>query len=597
MKKELPIGVENFRDLIRGDFYYVDKTSFIKPVMESGSKVLLMTRPRRFGKTLFMDTLKNFLQLNPEKPGDQTKEAALFSGLAVANDIDFCRNFMSQFPVVFLSLKTGSGTTFEAAYRAFARNLVNVAKQNAFLADSPRLTEADRTIFRRYLDLDYMRDLAHQDDVQAFLRDLVVFLCRHFGRQVVLLIDEYDVPLAKAAEMGYYDAMLPLVRDFLEEALKPNPDTGYDAEAYLYKGVLTGCLRVSKESIFTGLNNPDINTVCSEDTALSEAVGFTPEETQTMLQYYGLASRADDVRKWYDGYRFAQSDIYCPWDVINFCSKAASSADPLTYRPGNYWDGTGNTRPIQTFLSFLSSDDADRMQALMDGESIPLKVNEQLTYSDFKEHRSADFWTLLLFSGYLTVEKVLPELNTYCVRIPNEEIRDCFKKNIESLYSKENGGAYVHYGADLARAAVAGDAEGLRRILLPLLRKYVSVRDDASRSPAENYYHGFLSALLACAGDAAMNVRSNPEAGTGYADLVFTSPDMETGVVFEVKRCSEPEKMRAEARRALEQIREKRYGTFFDGYGCTRVYGYGIAFSKKACVVAVETILPTTEEP
>ena len=298
MKKELPIGVENFRDLLRGNFYYVDKTRFIKPVVQSGSKVLLMTRPRRFGKTLFMDTLKNFLQLNPENPGDQTKEAALFSGLAVADDAAFCRNFMSQFPVVFLSLKTGSGTTFEAAYRAFARNLVNVAKQNAFLAESPRLTEADRKIFRRYLDLDYMRGLAHQDDVQAFLRDLVVFLYQHFGRQVVLLIDEYDVPLAKAADMGYYDAMLPLVRDFLEEALKLNPDTGYDAEAYLLKGMLTGCLRVSKESIFTGLNNPDINTVCSEDTALSEAVGFTSDETQAMLDYYGLSSRADDVRTW-----------------------------------------------------------------------------------------------------------------------------------------------------------------------------------------------------------------------------------------------------------------------------------------------------------
>ena len=590
MKKKLAVGGDVFADMIRGNCYYVDKTLFIRTIMESESKVLLMTRPRRFGKTLFMDTLKTFLQINPAEPGDRTGIEPLFEGLRIQEDADFCRQFMGQYPTVFLSLKNAEGPTFEDAYKAFARMLVNVAKELWFLEESPRLLPEDKKLLRRYRDLDYMRDRAHKDDVQAFLRDVMTLLSQHFQRKVVLLIDEYDVPLAKAAVGGYYDDMLPLIRGFLGEALKANPNTGYDATAYLKKAVLTGCLRVSKESIFTGINNPEVNTVCSSDVTLAQAIGFTTDEVKSLLDYYGLTARYDDVRQWYDGYRFCREEMYCPWDVINFADQALRSEDALQYEPGNYWEKTSGNEVIQEFLGFLTSEDADRMQTLVDGGSIDITINEKLTYSDFSQHNSEDFWTLLLFTGYLTVEApVKGQLDTYRLRIPNEEIRDTFEKNVRALYSKKNR-QYVRYGENLSQAFLSGQADAVRRILLPLLRRYVSVRDEMTKAPPENYYHGFLSALLVCAGEAIEGLHSNPEAGDGYADLVFTSPDMDVGVVIEVKRCREPSEMQREAKAALCQIKTKHYAQIFEEYGCATCYGFGMAFCRKLCVVTVEKL-------
>lgn len=491
MKKKLAVGGDVFADMIRNNCYYVDKTPFIRTVMASEGKVLFMTRPRRFGKTLFMDTLKTFLQVNPACPGDRTGIEPLFDGLKIREDDAFCRQFMGQYPTIFLSLKSAEGSTFEDAYKAFARMLVNVAKELVFLEESPRLLPDDKKLLRRYRDLDYMRDTAHKDDVQAFLRDVMTFLSQHFQRKVVLLIDEYDVPLAKAAVGGYYDEMLPLIRGFLGEALKANPNTGYDATAYLRKAVMTGCLRVSKESIFTGINNPEVNTVCSTDLTLAEVIGFNADEVKTLLDYYGLAARYDDVKHWYDGYRFTGREMYCPWDVINFADQAVRSDDVLQYEPGNYWEKTSGNDVIKEFLGFLTSEDADRMQTLVDGGTIEITVNEKLTYSDFSQHNSEDFWTLLLFTGYLTVDSpVKGQLDTYRLRIPNEEIRDTFEKNVRALYSRKNR-QYVRYGEDLSQAFLSGQADAVRRILLPLLRRYVSVRDEATKAPPENYYHGF----------------------------------------------------------------------------------------------------------
>lgn len=588
MKKKLAVGGDVFADMIRNNCYYVDKTPFIRTVMASEGKVLFMTRPRHFGKTLFMDTLKTFLQVNPASPGDCTGIAPLFDGLKIHEDDAFCRQFMGQCPTIFLSLKSAEGSTFEDAYKAFARMLVNVAKELVFLEASPRLLPDDKKLLRRYRDLDYMRDVAHKDDVQAFLRDVMTFLSQHFQRKVVLLIDEYDVPLAKAAVGGYYDEMLPLIRGFLGEALKANPNTGYDATAYLRKAVMTGCLRVSKESIFTGINNPEVNTVCSTDLTLAEVIGFNADEVKTLLDYYGLAARYDDVKHWYDGYRFSGREMYCPWDVINFADQAVRSGDVLQYEPGNYWEKTSGNDVIKEFLGFLTSEDTDRMQTLVDGGTIEITVNEKLTYSDFSQHNSEDFWTLLLFTGYLTVDSpVKGQLDTYRLRIPNEEIRDTFEKNVRALYSRKNR-QYVRYGEDLSQAFLSGQADAVRRILLPLLRRYVSVRDEATKAPPENYYHGFLSAMLVCAGEAIEGLRSNPEAGDGYADLVFMSPDMDTGVVIEVKRCREPSAMQKEALAALDQIKKKHYAQFFNEYGCTTYYGFDMAFCRKLCIVKAE---------
>ena len=589
MKKVLPIGIENFRDMIRKNCYYIDKTAYIKPLMEAGNKVLLLTRPRRFGKTLFMDTLKSFLQLDFQKGSGGERNAALFDGLSITQDKDFCARFMGRYPVISMTLKDVEGCDFESAYIQFAENLEDVLDPYRFLIDSPKLSPRDKDTLRNYLTTGYLKDPTHVGDCKNFLKNMAAWLSKHYDRQVVILIDEYDVPLAKAAQLGYYDKMLELVRAFLGQALKEKPQAQSDAPAYLMKAILTGCLRVSKESIFTGINNPLINTVCSEDRSLSEVIGFSTDEVQKFLDYYGLSVRYGDVKRWYDGYRFYESEIYCPWDVINFAYYAQGSGDE-GYEPENYWDKTSDSSVIREFLGFLGEEDAERMQRLVDGESVELEINDKLTYSDFKEHDPTDFWTLLLYSGYLTAEeRVKGALNTYRVRIPNEEIRDTFEKNVRSLYSKKNK-QYARYGENLATAFLSGETDAVRRVLLPLLRRYVSVRDEATKAPPENYYHGFLSAMLICAGSTAANLRSSPEAGQGIADLVFTSEDLDTGVVIEIKRCNKPEEMPKAARAAIEQIKAKKYIQAFDGYECRKCLGYGIAFCKKLCVVVVEEL-------
>lgn len=591
MTQRLPVGVQDFQKIIRTDCYYVDKTRFIKSVMTEDSDVLMITRPRRFGKTLFMDTLARFLRFDEGRRN--TTAAApqeLFAGLEIARDQAFCNEYMGQFPVVFFSLKSVYGDDFTEAYENFAQEVLHVCEPYRYLIDSEKLTESDKQYLRRLLSLDYLEDLRHKATAQKCLKILVSCLSRHHERPVVLLIDEYDVPLAKAAAKGYYDEMIGVVRPLLENGLKSDPDTD---EAYLRKAVLTGCLRVGKESIFTGLNNPGINTVYSEDRTLCEAIGFTADEVQAMLAHYGLAERFEAVRRWYDGYRFYRSDIYCPWDVVNFCSKALASDDPNTYEPKNYWLGTSGNDVIEEFLDFLTDEDTARMQTLVDGGTVEITVNDKLNYNDFAHHNPQDFWTLLLFTGYLTaVEPVVGRLDTYRVRIPNEGILDAFKKNIEAHFSETNR-QYAEVGQRLAAAVFGGDAEAVKAVLAPLLRRYVSVRDAATKAPAENYYHGFLSAMLACAGDAVVNFHSNAEAGDGFADLVFTSADQTIGVVVEIKRCEKRQAMPEATSAAVQQIKERHYVEGLDGYGCRKVWAYGVAFCGKSCLVSCERLLPS----
>lgn len=587
MQKKLAVGGENFPDMIRKNCYYVDKTDFIKTVMESENRVMLITRPRRFGKTLFMDTLKNFLQMDFAKPGSTKQHEEMFAGKKVLQEQEFCRNFMGQYPVIFLSLKEVEGANYEKAYRQFAVKLSFVAAQYEFLLDSPNLTQREKAKLELYLDEDSLKDLSHEDDCKNFLKNMVVWLSKHFKRQVVLLIDEYDVPLAKAAKFGYYKDMLELVRSSLGNILKEDPQAALNASTYMYKAVLTGCLRVSKESIFTGINNPSVNTVCSNDKTLNESIGFNTEEVFSLLQYYGLENRYDDVKRWYDGYRFADCEIYCPWDVINFCDKALRSQNPALYQPENYWEGTSGNDVIDEFLGFLSAEDADMMQTLVDGGEIDLTINDKLTYGDFEQHDPRDFWTLLLYSGYLTVVKQLPSLNAFRVRIPNEEVRDSFINKVKSRFSKANK-KFVSYGRDFAKAALNGDCDAMADILGPLLKNYVSVRDTATKAPAENYYHGFLSGLLGCAGEYAQDVLSNAEAGDGYADLTFTSGmgSKRIGVIIEIKRCKTKGDMYDYADAAVKQIEEKHYTAYLDRLRCGKKCVYGIAFCRKDCAIS-----------
>lgn len=391
MLKKPAVGNENFPDMIRNNCYYIDKTDFIKTVMESENRVLLITRPRRFGKTLFMDTFKSFLQLDWKNPRNAEGHKKLFAGLKIQADESFCRQYMGQYPVVSLTFKDIEGANYAEAYYLFASLLESKVAPYRFLLDSPKLDDFDKVALRGYLTPGYLKNRSHEDDAKGFLKTLTVCLSKHFESQVVLLIDEYDVPLAKAAQFGYYDEMLKLIRSFFGQILKEPSQDEFDATAYVRKAVLTGCLRVSKESVFTGINNFDVNTVCTNDRTLNEVIGFNTEEVKSLLGYYDLSERFADVKRWYDGYHFADSEIYCPWYVISFCDKALRSKKPAEYQPENYWEGTSGNAVIDEFLGFLSADDVDQMQILVDGGEITLAINDKLTYGDFSQHDPRDF--------------------------------------------------------------------------------------------------------------------------------------------------------------------------------------------------------------
>ncbi len=581
--KSLPVGRQFFADLVKNNGYYVDKTPFIKAVMEQDAQVLLVTRPRRFGKTLFMDTLQRFLAIDPANPGKSDANARLFAGLKILEDKDFCDAWMGQHPVISLSLKGAEADAFDLAYELFALNLMDVAKPFAFLLDSPKVSPDDKAQLSNYMTSSYMRDPANKGTVILFLKKLAAMVAAHYDRKVIILIDEYDVPLAKAAAHGYYGEMVTVIRNFLCEALKPSPT----ADNFLLKAVLTGCLRVSNESLFTGFNNLSFNTVCSEDSTLSEAIGFTEAEVRALLDYYQLSPCFEKVKIRYDGYRFNRCDIYCPWDVINFCSEARKSNDPLQYAPRNYWAGSSSNDVIDEFLGFLSGEDTDKMQTLVDGGTIDISVNEKLNYGELAQHNPGDFWTLLFYAGYLTIAERLPgHPLDFRVRLPNEEIRETFEANVAAHFSKANR-PYANRGVDFVKAVLAGDEDRMAEVLEELLKNYVSVRDTATKAPAENYYHGLLVSLIACADSLLATFRSNGEAGDGYADLALTSGSgsRRIGAVIEIKRCNKPEDLYDAAESALVQIREKHYTDYLDKLRCSTKLVYGIAFCGRLCSV------------
>ena len=583
MKKSLPVGNESFVSLIDNNSYYIDKTAVFQPLMTSGSFVHLITRPRRFGKSLFMDTLRTFLRLNPDQPGDTSLQQRYFSDKAIFSDRAFCQQFMGQIPIVFLCLKGIDKPNYERAYRAFTKKLHEHAKEHAYLLDSSRLSASDKNVLRQYLEPTFMRNVDYQDDVAAYIGDMATFLAKHFERPAVLLIDEYDVPLAKAAANGYYGDMRFFMKALLEP-LKTGGTPTINGTPVIQKAVLTGCLRVSKASIFTDVNNFNVNSVCTQGGTLSSAIGFTENEVSTLLDYYELSSKTDIIRRWYDGYRIGGHDMYCPWDVLRFCDDILSEGvNKDTFKPANYWADTSGNEVIDEFLGFLSSADADRMQSLIGGECVELKINEQLTYDDFVHHRSDDFWTLLLFTGYLTVHS-FTDAGTCLVKIPNEEIRETFRNRIQSHFSSANR-TFAHGGEAFGQAAFTGDTATLQTLTCQLLEHYVSVRDTATRAHAENYYHGFLMGLLGSADAIVKNLLSNREAGDGYADIVFTSLGARVGVVLELKYCADRSQLKSSSEAALRQIHDKRYADGLAGFGCPRLFGYGLAFSGKNCVV------------
>ena len=582
--KRLPVGCISYEEIITSNRYYVDKTSLLKTIFkEDSSKVLLITRPRRFGKTLTLDMFKCFLALNPQSPSDKSKQERLFCDKQIYKDKDFCNEFMGEYPVISVSFKDVNGDSFDFAYYKLAETIISLAESFDYLLESSVLNEREKEKFKRLIDFNLIENnFRNEGTVSGALKLLAELLYKHHQKQVILLIDEYDVPLSKASAYGYYEKMLPLVRGLLS-VLKGN-------ESVLKKSVVTGCLRVVKESIFTGVNNLDVNTVLSKNEKLNNSIGFTQEETQQILEYYHLSDFQEMVKNWYDGYNFYNCEIYSAWDVIKFVSAALNIGDLNNLTPENFWVNTSSNDIIKEFLGHITSEDAQAMQTLIDGGSVVKRINPFVTYEDLKSHTSEDFYSMLLYTGYLTVA----DFSTYTeadylasLRIPNESVRQCFKHNIYDYF--KNSDKAKESSLKIVKAIFDKDANELKTAIVRALRTYISVRDISSAYAKEYYYHGFFNGYFSASGDEISNYKSNAEAGDGYADILFTDADLSLGVVIELKHTDDAIDKAAE--KALEQIEKKDYTEIFKReFNISNVLCFGIAFKGKSCEVSFKEI-------
>ena len=580
MLKSIGIGAELFHKLIENDCYYVDKTPFIRTVFkENKADVMLITRPRRFGKTLTMSTFYDFLSLNIENPGDVSFQEKWFKDTKIFEDKEFCSEYMGKYPVIFISLKAVSGNDFLRAYEQLGSTIYKMLCQFDYLAESKKLKEDAVNDFKQLKNC----NPENQNAVKNSLERLCYWLYLHHGIKPILLIDEYDVPIAKAAHNGYYREMIDIISPFLSNALKTN--------LYLGRAVLTGCLRAAKESIFTGLNNLLVCSILDTgDDDISSGIGFTKEESEEVLSYYGLTGYYEDVRNNYDGYHFGTTHMYCPWDVMNFCNDnyRKLSKDKNLIQAGNYWINTSGNDVIEEFMGFIDLEDVELMQDLLDGKSITAEVRATLCYGDLQNHDINDFWTLLLYTGYLTFEPQShnPESDEYSVYIPNEEIRKCFKSRILNYF--KNNSVMKSSTAELVKGLFEGDAEKVQDNLNTLLGKYVSIRDFSVNAPKENYYHGFMNGLLVNGTSLIEEQKSNFESGDGYIDLIIKSiRSRGVIVILELKQTSdENEDKVLIAQDAVEQIIQKKYADpYIKRNDIKAVLTYGICFCKKECAV------------
>ena len=587
LRKGIAVGTDDYSKVIYDNCYFVDKTSLIKAVFaQNKSEVLLISRPRRFGKTLTMSMFYHFLSINHNRPEDLLSHVELFKDTKIFADQEFCQKFMGQYPVIFLSLKEIEGNSFEEVFQRLARTIyILVEKEFRFLLESDKLSEENKNDLRCLLNFKLLKKTSSKEQIQSSLLLLTQFLYQHYGKKAIVLIDEYDVPLAKASVRGYYNEMVDVIRGMLGSVLKTN--------TCLEKAVLTGCLRVSKESIFTGLNNINVNTVFSLDEALSTGIGFTTDETNTMLDYYGLSSFNNIVKEWYGGYNFANHEMFCAWDVVKFCSEAIDLADSQKMLPQNYWINTSSNDLIYQFLGYLTEQDAVDMQTLVDGGTISKKIRETLNHEDLKEHRSDDFWSMLLYTGYLTVVKpsdfdvASSELQ---LTIPNKSIRSCFIEKIQDYFTKAP--TQVQKAAKILQAVFNADAEQLRVDIEDALAKFISVRDFSTNAPKEYYYHGFLNGVFSTQEGVFKRYTSNQEAGNGYSDITILSKDSRTGYILELKYTNDENYLVKESKKALTQIEEQKYLEPYRLRGITKkVYCFGICFSGKSCFVSVKEYL------
>ena len=610
----LPYGKDDFTKLRAQDCYFVDKTPYIKQVFGvDSSDVLLLTRPRRFGKTLLMSMFDSFLKINPEKPFDNSKQLELFKGTKILEYKEFCDKFMGQCPVIAVSLKDMEADTFEEAYKMFADIVWDVSKRYFYLLNSNKLDESDKVILRQLTDINYLEDINNSQRVKNSLKNLATFLYKEYGRQPILLIDEYDVPLAKASyhdlddkrrhkkepdyEPTFHKRMVTLMSGFLG-VLKNNIGN----ESPISKTVIAGCLKVAKNSIFTGVNNLNVNTVISTDMDLTGIIGFTKDETYKFLEDYEMDDYATDVKNNYDGYKFCDKEMFCPWDVVNFIKenyKNNLNGHTELVKANNYWANSTSSPALYEYLGFLTDNDNQKMQDLVDGKSISFNLNESMNYDTLSEHNSDDFWSLLLHTGYLTQdweksddEELSKDHSTnknVFARIPNLEILDCFDSNIKARFS--NVVKKDNLALNMANALLEGNFDFVQDKLGSLLRSFVSVRDTATKAPHENYYHGFLNGIFTNCKDNLGKYRSNYEAGDGYADITFNNLGGTKSCVIEIKVCKEKESRAKKANEAIEQILEKHYAdTIFEDENITCVNAVGIAFSGKNCAVSVKKL-------
>ncbi|QUO32881.1 AAA family ATPase [Faecalicatena sp. Marseille-Q4148] len=554
-KKRLPVGVENFEQLINDNYYYVDKTEMISELLRNGGMVNLFTRPRRFGKTLNMSMLEHFFSIEGDK--------SIFEGLKISKDTELSEEYMGRYPVIFVSLKGINAGSYDTAFRLMVETIKSAAKKAKILKISDKLDDDEKEDYRALLDKD-------MDEATLFLslKTLSELLEKHYASKVILLIDEYDVPLAKAFENGYYDQMVFLIRNLLEQVLKTNNSLKF--------AVMTGCMRISKESIFAGLNNLKVLSITDE--RYDEYFGFTDTEVKEMLKYYEIEDYYEDIKSWYDGYRFGSTEVYCPWDVLNYCDKVKDHTDSF---PENYWINTSSNDSVRKFIQMSDNFKTKReIEKLLAGGEITKEIHQELTYPEMYQSLE-NVWSLLFMTGYLT-QRGRIDAKYYKLAIPNLEIRDIFQTQIMEYFKervKKDGDTLSRF----CDALKSGEETKVEEIFESYLKKTISIRDTFVRKASkENFYHGILLGILGVKEE--WYVSSNQESGEGYSDILVETENSETVILIEVKYANDGNLDQA-CERALQQIEEKKYDEELRENGVDKILKYGIACYMKRCKV------------
>lgn len=555
---KLPVGIDDFKKIREAGFYYVDKTKLIEQLLQSWGEVTLFTRPRRFGKTLNMSMLKSFFEIGAEK--------SLFQGLYISEKEKLCAEYMGKYPVIFLSLKGVEGLHFADAQKMLMTIINNEVRRHYYLKTSDKLTVEDRKQFEKML-------LNEDVNLVDSLRLLSQLLYLHYDQKVVILIDEYDVPLDKAFKNGYYQEMVSLIRGLFGQALKTNE--------FLQFAVLTGCLRVSKESIFTGLNNFEINSIV--DIEHEEGFGFTDAEVMQMLKYYHCTNRYSDIKEWYDGYHFGNADIYCPWDVINFVKKLLTDSNA---KPSAFWINSSGNNLVKLFVDKADQSTKDEIERLVAGKSVTKRIRLDLTYDEI-ENSIDNVWSVLFTTGYLT-NIGNPESGVYELVIPNREVHEVFVLQIQEWFQRSV--AKEESMPEFSKAILNADAEELQKQLNVIMSRMISVLDTKAREEQkENFYHGLLLGLLRGSNPDWL-IKSNRESGDGYSDILIEPENPDAGIIIEVKHAASISGLDKACENAMAQIKNRRYDEALRENGRCEILAYGIAFHKKRCRVVCERL-------